>query len=78
MITLTVCPLNGDCVYNHRIAGVDCCGRSTCAYPRLQKQQLAGGIAALLAVPRRTLAQDERLRRYRQYFRQLSHRGGDP
>ncbi|MFR7478842.1 MAG: hypothetical protein ACLUUJ_08380 [Acutalibacteraceae bacterium] len=79
VIVLTVCPLNGNCIYNHRTdTGVDCCGRSACAYPELQKQQLAGRIAALLAVPRRTLAQEERLRRYRQYFHQLSHRGGDP
>ena len=74
VITLIVCPLNGDCVYNHRIdAGVDCCGRSACAYPDLQKQQLAGGIAELLAIIRRTPAQEEKLQRYRRYFRELNN-----
>ena len=55
---MTVCPLNGNCIYNHRIdTGVDCCGRSACAYPQLQKQQLAGAIAELLAVPVRNPVQ---------------------
>ena len=79
VIALTVCPLNGNCIYNHRTGtGVDCCGRPACAYPGLQKQQLAGGIAELLAVIRRTPAQEEKLQRYRRYLRELSHRGGDP
>ena len=74
VIALTVCPLNGNCVYNHRInTGADCCGRSACAYPRLQKQQLAGAIAELLAVPLRTPAQEEKLERYRRYFRELNN-----
>lgn len=74
VIALTVCPLNGNCVYNHRInTGADCCGRSACAYPRLQKQQLAGAIAELLAVPLRTPVQEEKLERYRRYFRALNH-----
>lgn len=72
------CPLDGNCIYNHRTdTGVDCCGRSVCAYPGLQKQQLAGGIAELLAIIHRTPAQEEKLQRYRRYFRELSHRGGD-
>lgn len=75
---MTVCPLNGNCIYNHHDTGVDCCGHSACAYPRLQKQQLAEAIAALLAVPLRTPVQEEKLRRYRRYFRELNHRGGDP
>ena len=66
VIALTVCPLNGNCIYNHRIdTGVDCCGRSACAYPQLQKQQLAGAIAELLAVPVRNPVQEEKLQRYR-------------
>lgn len=78
VIALTVCPLNGNCIYNHRTdTGVDCCGRSACAYPGLQKQQLAGGIAELLAIIRRTPAQEEKLQRYRRYFRELNRRGGD-
>ena len=78
VIVLTVCPLNGNCIYNHRTdTGVDCCGRSACAYPGLQKQQLAGGIAELLAIIRRTPAQEEKLQRYRRYFRELNRRGGD-
>ena len=52
---------------------VDCCGRSACAYPGLQKQQLAGGIAELLAVIRHTPAQEEKLQRYRRYFRELNN-----
>ena len=79
VIVLTVCPLNGICIYYHRsVTGVVCCGRSACAYPGLQKQQLAGGIAELLAIIRRTPAQEEKLQRYRRYFRELNHRGGDP
>lgn len=79
VIALTVCPKGGNCIYNHRVdTGADCCGRSACAYPRLQKQQLAGAIAELLAVPLRTSAQEEKLERYRRYFRELNHRGGDP
>ena len=75
---MTVCPLNGNCVYNQRInTGADCCGRSACAYPRLQKQLLAGAIAELLAVPLRTPVQEEKLERYRRYFRELHHRGGN-
>lgn len=74
VIALTVCPLNGNCIYNHRTdTGVDCCGRSACAYPDLQKQQLAGGIAELLAIIRRTPAQEEKLQRYRRYFRELNN-----
>ena len=79
VIVLTVCPLNGNCIYNHRTdTSVDCCGRSACAYPGLQKQQLARGIAELLAIIHRNPAQEEKLQRYRRYFRELHCRGGDP
>lgn len=79
VIALTVCPLNGNCIYNHRTdTGVDCCGRSACAYPKLQRQKLAEAIAELLGLPLRTPAQEEKLQRYRRYFRELNHRGGDP
>ena len=79
MIALTVCPLNGNCIYNHRIdTGVNFCGRSACAYLQLQKQKLAGAIAELLAIPVRNPVQEEKLQRYRRYFRELNHRGGDP
>nr|DAU37998.1 MAG TPA: hypothetical protein [Caudoviricetes sp.] len=79
MIALTVCPLNGNCIYNHRIdTGVNFCGRSACAYPDLQRKALIKAAAQIRKYPERGEEADRRLKKYLAYLQALNHRGGDP
>lgn len=73
------CPKNGKCLYCARkITGTLFCILPQCAYPLEQRLALIRAITQLAAKPHRNPAQEEKLQRYRRYFRELSHRGGDP
>ena len=78
VIALTVCPLNGNCIYNHRIdTGVDCCGRSACAYPDLQRKALVKAIFNLSKS--RSLSDKQRgtLKKYQATLRGMVIKGGE-
>lgn len=49
-----------------------------CAYPLEQHLALIRAITALAVKPHRNPVEEEKLQRYRRYFRELNHRGGDP
>lgn len=71
-IKLTVCPLNGNCVYSHKAdTGSDFCGRPECAYPRLQRKELVRAISELENLQNPTEVHIRKLRRYRAYLRKL-------
>lgn len=73
------CPKNGKCPYcSRKITGTMFCILPRCAYPVEQRYELLRGITALAVRVYRTPVQEEKLERYRRYFRELSHRGGDP
>ena len=73
----TPCPFNGNCMYNIRIhAGCDFCILPRCIHPDEQRRALIRAITRLAVKPYRTPAQEEKLQRYRRYFRELNHRGG--
>lgn len=69
---MTVCPLNGNCVYSHKAdTGSDFCGRPECAYPRLQREELVRAISELENLQNLTEVHMRKLRRYRAYLRKL-------
>lgn len=73
------CPKNGKCLYCARqITGTLFCILPRCAYPLEQRLALIQAITQLAAKPYRNPVQEEKLQRYRRYFRELNHRGGDP
>lgn len=69
---MTVCPLNGNCVYSHKAdTGSDFCGRPECAYARLQREELVRAISELENLENPTEVHMRKLRRYRAYLRKL-------
>lgn len=73
-----ICPLNGNCIYNHRIdTGVNFCGRSACAYPTLQRKALVKAIFNLSKS--RTLSDKQRgiLKKYQAQLRGMVIKGGE-
>ena len=78
VIALTVCPLNGKCIYNHRIdTGVNFCGRSAYAYPDLQRKALVKAIFNLSKS--RSLSDKQRgtLKKYQATLRGMVIKGGE-
>lgn len=69
---MTVCPKNGNCIYSHKAdTGSDFCGRSACAYPRLQRKELVMAISELENLENPTEVHKRKLRRYRECLRKL-------
>lgn len=73
------CPLDGKCIYNtYPTTAKHVCALPRCIYPEEQRRALIRAITRLAVKPYRTPVQEEKLQRYRRYFRELNHRGGDP
>lgn len=71
------CPKNGKCLYcTRKITGTMFCILPRCAYPLEQHLALIRAITALAVKPHRNPVEEARLRRYREYLREL--RGGGP
>lgn len=69
---MTVCPLNGNCVYSHKAdTGSDFCGRPECAYPRLQRKELLKAIIDLYFLDNLTDVHKRKLRRYEAYLQRM-------
>ena len=74
-----LCPLDGKCIYNtYPTTAKHVCALPRCIYPEEQRRALIRAITQLAAKPYRNSVQEEKLQRYRRYFRELNHRGGDP
>lgn len=73
------CPLDGKCIYNtYPTTAKHVCALPHCIYPEEQRRALIRAITALAVKPHRNPVEEEKLQRYRRYFRELNHRGGDP
>ena len=73
------CPLDGKCIYNtYPTTAKHVCALPCCIYPDEQHLALIRAITALAVKPHRNPVEEEKLQRYRRYFRELNHRGGDP
>ena len=73
------CPLDGKCIYNtYPTTAKHVCALPRCIYPEEQRRALIRAITALAVKPHRNPVEEEKLQRYRRYFRELNHRGGDP
>ena len=73
------CPLDGKCIYNtYPTTAKHVCALPRCIYPDEQRRALIRAITALAVKPHRNPVEEEKLQRYRRYFRELNHRGGDP
>jgi len=73
------CPLDGKCIYNtYPTTAKHVCALPNCIYPEEQRRALIRAITALAVKPHRNPVEEEKLQRYRRYFRELNHRGGDP
>ena len=74
-----LCPLDGKCIYNtYPTTAKHVCALPRCIYPEEQRRALIRAITQLAAKPYRNSVQEEKLQRYRRYFRELHHRGSDP
>ena len=73
------CPLDGKCIYNtYPTTAKHVCALPNCIYPEEQRLELIRAITELSVKPHRNALEEEKLQRYRRYFRELNHRGGDP
>ena len=73
------CPLDGKCIYNtYPTTAKHVCALPNCIYPEEQRRALIRAITELAVKPHRNPVEEARLQRYRRYFRELNHRGGDP
>ncbi len=73
------CPLDGKCIYNtYPTTAKHVCALPNCIYPEEQRRALIRAITELAVKPHRNPVEEEKLQRYRRYFRELNHRGGDP
>ena len=73
------CPLDGKCIYNtYPTTAKHVCALPNCIYPEEQRRALIRAITALAVKPHRNPVEEEKLQRYRRYFRELNRRGGDP
>ena len=73
------CPLDGKCIYNtYPTTAKHVCALPRCIYPDEQRRALIRAITELAVKPHRNEVEEEKLQRYRRYFRELNHRGGDP
>ena len=73
------CPLDGKCIYNtYPTTAKHVCALPCCIYPDEQRRALIRAITELAVKPHRNPVEEEKLQRYRRYFRELNHRGGDP
>ena len=73
------CPLDGKCIYNtYPTTAKHVCALPCCIYPDEQRRALIRAITALAVKPHRNPVEEEKLQRYRRYFRELNHRGDDP
>lgn len=73
------CPLDGKCIYNtYPTTAKHVCALPNCIYPEEQRRALIQAITELAVKPHRNPVEEEKLQRYRRYFRELNHRGGDP
>ena len=73
------CPLDGKCIYNtYPTTAKHVCALPRCIYPDEQRRALIQAITELAVKPHRNPVEEEKLQRYRRYFRELNHRGGDP
>ena len=73
------CPLDGKCIYNtYPTTAKHVCALPNCIYPEEQRRALIRAITELAVKPHRNEVDEEKLQRYRRYFRELNHRGGDP
>ena len=73
------CPLDGKCIYNtYPTTAKHVCALPRCIYPEEQRRALIQAITELAVKPHRNPVEEEKLQRYRRYFRELNHRGGDP
>lgn len=71
------CPLDGKCIYNaYPTTAKHVCALPHCIYPEEQHLALIRAITALAVKPHRNPVEEARLRRYREYLREL--RGGGP